>query len=415
MIFFDSLSWLMAWRYLRYKTKDSNIAVMIKVCFLGILVGTFALMLTLIITNGFEKVIHEKMRGINAPIIINSPGNKLDFDGVAAAITKEFPTRIRAISGNSVKQAILDQDDSQSVLFLKGIYPDKEERVTTLAEKIIFPPPTNKQASVPLATLLGPDHVIIGYKTAAEHGLHIGDAITVLVPEPQSKKKLALKKHTLMVAGIFKIGLEEYDNNVAFMSLDTLDELFDEQGVDQITIQLTNDSERFEQETIKQLKKRLPHLTVQSWKDLYPALVASLKLEKYVMFFVLALITLVACMSMISLLFMQIQNKRRDIAIFKAMGLADRNIKAIFLRMGLVITTSASLVGLALAALAGYCIEKYPFIQLPDVYYVSYLPARMDLELFVVVFVVTLLLGFLATWVPAHRATQINVADVLRE
>ena len=133
------------------------------------------------------------------------------------------------------------------------------------------------------------------------------------------------------------------------------------------------------------------------------------------MFFVLALITLVACMSMISLLFMQIQNKRRDIAIFKAMGLADTNIKAIFLRMGLVITTSASLVGLALAACAGYCIEKYPFIQLPDVYYVSYLPARMDLELFVVVFVVTLLLGFLATWVPAHRATQINVADVLRE
>src|SRR3972149_4491938 len=242
MTLFDSLSWLMAWRYLRYKTKDSNIAVMIKICFLGIVVGTFALMLTLIITNGFEKVIHEKMRGINAPVIINSPGNKLDFDGVAAAITKEFPTRIRAISGNSMKQAILDQDDTQSILFLKGIYPDKEERVTTLAEKIILPLPTKKESPALLSQLLAPDQVIIGYKTAAEHRLHVGDAITLLVPEPQSKKKLALKKHTLTVAGIFKIGLEKYDNNVAFMSLDTLDELFDGRGVDQITIQLTNNS-----------------------------------------------------------------------------------------------------------------------------------------------------------------------------
>jgi lipoprotein-releasing system permease protein len=148
---------------------------------------------------------------------------------------------------------------------------------------------------------------------------------------------------------------------------------------------------------------------------LYPDLVSSLILEKYVMFFILALITLVATLNMISLLFMQIQHKLRDIAIMKTIGLANKPIRSIFLALGVTITLLASLSGLGCAAVAGYLLERYPFIKLPDVYYVSYLPARMDFELFVVVFCATLLLGFLATWIPAQRTKRINIAHVLRQ
>ena len=133
------------------------------------------------------------------------------------------------------------------------------------------------------------------------------------------------------------------------------------------------------------------------------------------MFFILALISLVASMNMISLLFMQIQQKRRDIAIFKAMGMSDNCIRSIFLHLGIGITLSASAIGLGIAALAGYLLEKYPFIELPDVYYVSYLPARMEPEIFFVVFIATMLLGFLATWIPSRRSKQIEIAQVLRQ
>src|SRR5437763_9435824 len=104
----NNIATLVAWRYLWNKEKDSNIAVMIKVCFLGILIGTFALMLTLIITNGFEKAIHDKMRGINAQIMISSPGNKLDASGITPAIKQTLGSDCAGISGNSIKQAILD-------------------------------------------------------------------------------------------------------------------------------------------------------------------------------------------------------------------------------------------------------------------------------------------------------------------
>jgi lipoprotein-releasing system permease protein len=405
----NKIATLVAWRYLWHKDKDSNIAVMIKVCFTGILIGTFALMLTLIITNGFEKAIHEKMRGINAQILISSPGNKLDPVPISDAIKKNLGPDLVGVSGNSIKQAILDDDKTQTVLFLKGIDPATESSVTSLAEKIIRP-----QGDL-LTTLLADNNIIVGHKTAQEHNLTIGQTVTLLIPKPDGKKKLALQSHAVTVAGIFKIGLEEYDNNLAFLSLDTLNELFDEQGVDHIIVKLARDDDSYEKKMITRLKQRLGHLTIQSWKDLYPALVASLKLEKYVMFFILALITLVASMNMISLLFMQIAHKRRDIAIFKATGLADKQIRAIFLRMGLTITVSASLCGLALAALAGYTLERYPFIQLPDVYYISYLPARMDWEIFTIVFVVTLIIGFLATWFVAQRSTRINIAQVLRQ
>jgi lipoprotein-releasing system permease protein len=249
---------------------------------------------------------------------------------------------------------------------------------------------------------------------AREHHLHVGQTITIMVPEPRSKKKLALESKKVIIAGIFNIGLEEYDNNLAFVALDTLNQLFDERGVDTITLSLRGDSDHYEQDVINRLGARFTHLKIQSWKEQYPALVSSLKLEKYVMFLVLALITLVACMNMMSLLFMQIQSKRRDIAIFQAMGLSARSIRSVFLYMGMMITVSASLCGMGLAALGGYLIQRYP-LQLPDVYYISYLPARMDAEIFGIVFIATLLLGFLATALPLRQSSRVPIAQVLRQ
>jgi lipoprotein releasing system LolC/E family transmembrane protein len=412
----NNISTFIAQKYLKFKHKDRNISLMIKICFLGIFIGTFSLMLTLIIMHGFEKTIHEKMQGINSQAIIYSPGNKLDYDSIKTVLMQEFSSNIESITASSIRQILIDRNNKQSVLFVKGVDPINEGKVTNIEQKIILP-----QKKL-LETMLQENQIIIGTKTAQNYGLKIGDKIDLLIPEPSSKKKIFLNKKQAVVAGIFKIGLEEYDNNFAFCSLDFLQKLFDEKkGVDQISLKLKKTQKSFlfsgnsEEQIIKKIQQRMPMLIVCSWKDLYPALVSSLKLEKYVMFFILALITLVACMTMISLLFMYIQQKRRDIAILTAMGLSNRKIRFIFLKIGLLITFLGSIFGLAFAALAGYLLEKYPFIELPDVYYISYLPARMEPELFIIVFLVTMFLGFLATWIPAQRTRKIKVAQVLRQ
>lgn len=397
---------------------------MIRICFLSIFIGTFALMLTLIITNGFEKVIHEKMQGITSQAIIHAPGQRVDPDSIKSVLKKEFGALIKAMSSSSIKQVIIEHEKQQSVLFIKGVEPKTEGLVSSIEKKVVLP----VYDKAPLEKILTENRILIGYKTARRYNLSIGSEVKLLIPEPGGKKRIFLSKQKAIVGGIFKVGLEEYDSNFAYCSLDFLRATFgEEKGVDQISLtfqpenknnlltrMLTFAPDR-ETEIIAKLRQRLPGLTINSWKDLYPALVSSLKLEKYVMFFILALITLVACMNMISLLFMQIQNKRRDIAIFKAMGMAHKHINRIFLSIGLSITLFASIAGLGLAAIVGYILEKYPFIQLPDVYFVSYLPARMDLEIFVIVFACTMLLGFFATWVPAKRTKRIHVVDVLRQ
>ncbi|MBY0353452.1 ABC transporter permease [Candidatus Babeliales bacterium] len=417
-----NLASVLAYKYLSFNNKDKNISFMIKVCFLGIFIGTFSLMLTLIITNGFEKVIHEKMQGINAHVVMYAPKSQLDYTGLRTALEAEFGDQVCGISASSTRQAIIDRDKTQSVIFLKGIDQDHEHEVSILPEKITAP--AHAVATVGkqdlLSMLLQDNNIIIGHKTAEHYGLQVGDTLTLLIPEPGGRSKIFLNKKQVVVSGIFSVGLEEYDNNLAFTSLDYFKTLYDDKGVDHISLKVKKERSFFSaQDTevmVQQaLKMRFPHLVINSWKELYPALVASLKLEKYVMFFILALITLVACMNMISLLFMQIQQKRRDIAIFRAMGMSRKMIQSIFVRLGVFITFWSAALGLGLAACVGFLLERYPFIELPDVYYVSHLPARMDAEIFLVVFIATMLLGFLATWLPARRSRTLNVAQVLRQ
>jgi lipoprotein-releasing system permease protein len=111
---------------------------------------------------------------------------------------------------------------------------------------------------------------------------------------------------------------------------------------------------------------------------------------------------------------MHITQKRGDIAILKAMGMSDNALTTTFLLMGMSITCCATLVGLGLATLASWFLENYPFITLPDAYYVTHLPSKMEWHLLIIVFIVIMCLSFIATVFPAYRTRTINIANILR-
>ena len=428
-----SVTSFIAQRFLSFKKKNRSVSFMITLCFTGIAIGTFALMLTLIIMNGFEKTIHKKMQGITSQVIIQAPGNKIDDEAIKRFLKTHFSSTVKAASSNSMRQVLLDKDNQQTVMFIKGIEPETEAQVSSIEEKILFPFKKDNQGLLPQT--IKNNKILIGYKMAAAHNLAVGDEVTILIPEPTSKKKVILRKRRTSIGGIYKIGLAEYDNSFGYVDLRFLKDLFKEQhGVDSLCLTLHEPSMNnwfdyiwykmitpfwpfgdYHESIITDLQENLPGMIVSSWQSLYPALVSSLRLEKYVMFFILALITLVASMNMISLLFMQIQQKRRDIAIMRAMGIGYKKIRTIFMRIGLYLTMSASLVGLAFAGILGYFLEHYPFIELPDVYYVSHLPAKVEPALFVIVFVCTVILGFIATWIPTRATKHINITQVLRQ
>jgi len=405
-----NLTFFIAWRYLKGKKKEKNISTMVTICFLGIVIGSFALALIASVMNGFEKVTYKKMQSIHPQIIMHADGEQLNYKKIAEVLKKEFP-EIKNFAPTALKQVIVQSDisDAYNIVLLKSVDPNSEPHVCNIEEKIIKSL-TNKKT---MLDTVQNQHVLIGQKMAQNLDLQIGDKLNLFFTKNNKikRKKIKLKEHNAFIGGIFKTGIEEFDNNLVIASLEAFDTMFGQQEISQISIQVQPDQDI--QNIIKKLKNRLS-LQVYSWQELYPALVQALKLEKYAMFFILALIILVASMNIISLLFMQITQKRGDLAILKAMGLSDIKISRIFLYLGMTIAFFGSILGLGLAVGASWLLETYPFIQLPDAYYVTHLPSQMSISIILPVFFVVMVLSFLSTWIPARKTRNITISEVLR-
>lgn len=403
-----SPAYLLAWRYLFGRKEDRSISTMIYICFFGILIGTFAFTLSMCIMNGFEHATQKQLQGIQTAITMHAYGDELDIQKIESVITKEF-SEIKAISPYTTQQLIIQDpttDDISHVVGLKAIDPEQEQHVSTIEQKIVT-------QSKNLQNSIDTNHILIGKSLAEQLELSVGDTVNLLFTKNAQNRSHTLKLHKeqAIIGGIFKTGIDEFDAGMIFGSFDLLHTLFPEQGATHISIKpkLSVDHDQL----VQKLRKRF-EIEVYSWKDLYPALVSALQLEKYATFFILALIILIASMNMLSLLFMYITNKRRDIALLRAMGTSKKTISHIFLIIGMTISFCASAIGLLLAAIVGWLLERYPFITLPDTYYVTHMPIKMDWQLFVLIWIIVLVLSLLATWLPTRKINRINIAHILR-
>jgi lipoprotein-releasing system permease protein len=408
--YMQSLSRMIAWRYAIGSIKEKNIAIMIKLSFLSIFISSFALALIMAIMNGFEKATHEKIQGIHAQIIIRAHGQELDSNEIDKFITQEFP-QIQATSPTSVNQVILqaqNSDDISHLVVLKAIDPARESKITIFDSKII-----KSMGNKDLVSTVFANTIAIGQKMAEDLQVNVGDTINILFSNSQNShsRKITLEQSSAKIGGIFSTGIDEFDSGLALSSIQFFSTLFPDIGITQINLKLKKNNN--ENEIIEQLKTRF-NLEVYSWKELYPALVSALQLEKYAMFFILLLFCLVASASIISLLFMQITQKRGDIAMLKAMGMSNNNIDVIFIWLGMSIAFLASVTGLTCATIVSWLLEKYPLITLPDAYYVTHLPACMEWHMLIIVFIACMIISFIASWLPARRSHSINIAHILR-
>jgi len=412
-----NMSFFIAQRYSTGTPQERSLTTMARVCFWSILLGSFSLALVMAVMNGFEKATHEKIKGINADSTMRTFQGEFDLatlapllDNSSLGIAHWSPSAIgHALAGST------NELDLNSLILLKGIDPVREEQVSTLSRMIIQPIRTNTPASRDiLASLVTTNHVLIGSSMARIQNLHVGDSLNLFVADQarSGATKLALSREQAVIAGIFQTGIDDFDANVVICDLPFLQNIDPSARID--TINLKHNDGTNEQSVITALKKQFDDVDIRSWKELYPALVDALKLEKYAMFLILALIMLVACTNIIALLFMQITQKRGDIAILRSLGMSPQAIRRIFIFMGMGLSTVATIIGLTLATITSYLLDHFQLISLPDVYYVTHLPARMEPQLLLVVFAVILLMSFGATWFATKKISSLNIAHILR-
>lgn len=385
---------------------------MMRISFLSIFIGSFSLALVNAIMHGYEQAIYEKMQGIHAQVTVRGYGEQMDSDALYAFTQKRFP-EIIGFSPISINHALIHsnhKDATPSVVMLKGIDPFKERIISTIEQKII---PTHHSAPLLLPACVSDDTVLIGSTLAQHLGVCQGDSIQITYTESMetSHRKVTMESISVAIGGIFKTGIDEFDTGLVLCTHTLLRKLFSSAPITHINLKLSPGTD--EKATIERLKKEVG-LEIYSWKDLYPALVAALKLEKYAMFLILTLIVVVASMNIISLLFMHITHKRSDIAILSALGACQSTIRAIFMYIGMLLALVGSVSGISCAWLATYILNNYPWIELPDAYYVTHLPALMDWEIICSVFFISMIISFLAVWGTTKQTQKIALSDVLR-
>ena len=216
--------------------------------------------------------------------------------------------------------------------------------------------------------------------------------------------------------GVFQSGLYTYDSSLGFTSIAASQQFFNlGDAVTGIEVRVRDmfDAPAVGERLVNGLGVK--GLRANNWIELNRNLFTWMKLEKVVMFVILALIVVVAAFSIVSTLFMVVLEKRRDIGVLKSLGAQDRTVLQVFLLQGLLIGGSGVVLGCVLGGGLIAVLQRYPFVRLPgDVYFIERLPVRPELGDFVAVILATFVLCLAAALYPAWRASRLDPVEAIR-
>ncbi|MDR1777513.1 MAG: lipoprotein-releasing ABC transporter permease subunit [Desulfovibrio sp.] len=399
-----------ALRYLFSRRRQTFIYVISVMSILGVALGVGALVVVLGVYNGLTTDMRDKILGANAHgVVLSHLPSAFENNGELSrriagvpGVTAELPfiyTEVMLSAGNGVKGIVL-----------RGVEPDKAERVLTLLSRMQY-------GSVRDLEREGAPGIIVGAELARRLALAPGSRVNLLSPSGQkSTTGYSPRVRPFEVVGIFKTGMFEYDSSLAFVTLSAARDILglppDFLSGVEITV-----SDVFQADKIADSLARTlgAPFYVRTWMDMNANLFAALKLEKFGMFILLAMVVLIGSFSIVTSLVMLVMEKTRDIAIMMSMGATSGKIRRIFMLQGSIIGIMGTLLGYALGFALGFLLKRYQFIKLPDnVYTTDHLPIIITAPDVALVGVSALALCFLATLYPARQAARLNPAEALR-
>ena len=402
-----------ALRYLRTKRRHGFITLLTGISIGGVALGVTALLTVLAVMNGFENEVQTRIAGTDAHVVLLGESVAgIEAPDTLVARAARLPGVLGAAPFTYTKAMVLYEGLAEG-LVVKGVDLAAERRVTSIAERI--EPPLE---AIPAADADGMPGIVLGSELAARLGAVVGDVVVLasLAGAEQSAMGFAPKLRKFRVAGLFTSGLYTYDSSFGFISIPAAQSFFQlGAAVTGVEIKLADmfDAPRAGRAILDAL--HVPGLRANNWIELNRNLFTWMKLEKVVMFVILALIVLVAAFNVVSTLFMVVLEKRRDIGVLKSMGATRRTILNVFLVEGLLIGGVGTALGVALGGVLIAFLRRYPVVRLPgDVYFIERLPVRPEAGDFAAVILAALLLCLAAALYPAWRAASLEPVDAIR-
>jgi lipoprotein-releasing system permease protein len=411
---FARFEWMLSSRYLRARRREGFISVIAGFSFLVIMLGVATLIIVMAVMNGFRKELLDKILGLNGHLLVQPIDSPLtDWDEVAGRIAKVGGIRLAApvVEG----QALASSPFNANGVLVRGIRGPDLARLGSIASNI-------RQG-----TLDGFDNgqgVAIGRRLAEQLSLQAGDSITLVSPRGAvTPMGTTPRIKPYKVAAVFEIGMSEYDAAFVYMPLPEAQAYFNRAG-DVTAIEVyVDDPDRIDRyrQAITNAAQR--PIFMIDWRQRNATFFSALQVERNVMFLILTLIVLVAALNIISGLIMLVKDKGADIAIMRTMGATQGAIMRIFLITGASIGVVGTVIGFVVGTLVCTNVESIrQFLSWltntdlfpPELYFLSRLPAEMDVGETTAVVVMALTLSFLATLYPSWRAARLDPVEALR-
>ncbi len=401
---------LISFRNLRPKKKEGFLKVISIFSFLGIMLGVAILIIVMSVMNGFKTELTKKILGLNPHVVIQPNSFKIKDDFIENLKKKVQNIDIsKTYSGEGI---VISNDNAKGII-IKGIDLNNKKGLNFLKQNI----------SKGNLNKFDKNTAIIGAELAFNLDLEVGNKINLMssafVTTPFGGVP---KQETLIVAGIFNTGFYEFDQNFVFLNLSDALSIFDKDIHEQnLEIYL---KDPMKADIIKkEIQKLNQNYFVYSWSDLNKSFFSALKVERNVMFIILTLILIVAAFNIISGLTILIKNKTKEIAVLKTLGLSNQSIKKSFFLTGFTIGLFATITGIIVGVIFSLNIEKirnilsslFNFEIFPsDVYFLDQLPTEINFYSIIMIFIFSLIISALASYLPAMRISKMNTFRALK-
>lgn len=415
---FRPLSVFIGLRYTRAKKRNHFISFMSLISMLGIALGVMVLITVLSVMNGFDEQIKSRILNMVPQVMVSGWNGTVAEDAQVDAkplneYLKALP-EVEAVAPIIEGQAMLSNNGVTAFALLNGVAPSLQKKVSPIGHKLI---------SGALSDLK-PDHfgIVLGKDLAARLGVTVGDVVNVMVPKANVTPFGVMPVvRQFTVVGIFEVGYQ-FDSNYALIHIADAQRLFrlpNSYSAWQLKLQ-----DLYQAPALAwQLNQTLSDYQALDWTQQNENFFKALKMEKLMMFLILVLIIAVAAFNMLSSLVMVVTDKKAEIAILRTIGFSTTRLMTIFMVQGMVIGTVGTLLGLAgglllaenITALVNH-IQHWFGVQFlsASVYYISFLPSKVNGSDVGHIIYISLLLSFLATLYPSWRATRVQPVEALR-
>ena len=403
-----------ALRYTRARrggSRNTFISFIAGVSLAGIALGVASLVTVLSVVNGFEKEIRARILRVVPHVDIRGEPALADWKRVAALA--ESRPGVVGVAPYVNGQGLLTSGGITRGVVVRGVDPAREKGVADIGQ---YMRAGSLEALVP-----GESAIVLGSELAATLQANVGDRVALVAANSVGSNALPPVR-SMRVAGIFEVGMYEFDNGLALMNFDDAADAFAVPGASGVRVSVQDPfSAPFVASDIWQ---RLPERAhVRDWTLSHSNYFQAVVFAKRIMSLMLVLIMAVAAFNIVSAQVMLVTEKKADIAILRTLGARPSSIMAIFIVQGTLIGCIGIVLGVAGgAALATNIDVIVPLVEHmfgvhfieKSVYNISELPSDLRRADVIAIAAIALVLAALATLYPAWKAARVNPAEALR-